>query len=272
MNEQFFGAIREHRQQIVERTLEELSRGKEYVPEEVLKDSQLKPIITEVLDLIELVDEQQEQRLQNFFRGSKRLTWSIVTVLHIFDCIGLSIYRLMDELNIVDELPKDRQLIELEKRVIPIRNRFVQLHVDLWESTVEVQRLALKELTAPLIPIFDKISVMPIVGTVDTERAKLIIENLLHGAVSHKSEVVLIDITAVPVVDTMVAHYMMQAVEALRLVGTRSMLVGIRPEIAQTIVNLGVQMHDFETESTLQRGVEKALRSINRKIIEVKDS
>ena len=158
MNEQFFGAIREHRQQIVERTIEELSHGKEYVPEEVLKDSQLKPIITEVLDLVELVDEQQEQRLQNFFRGSKRLTWSIVTVLHIFDCIGLSVYRLMDELNIVDELPKDGQLIELEKRVIPIRNRFVQLHVDLWESTVEVQRLALKELTAPLIPIFDKIS------------------------------------------------------------------------------------------------------------------
>lgn len=272
MNEQFFLLLREQRTQIVENTIEQLALGTEYVPPEVLKDSQLKPIIIEVLDLIELVDEQQEQRLQNFFRGSKRLTWSIVTVLHIFDCIGISVYKIMDESDVIEDMSKEQQLIALEKRVIPIRNRFVQLHVDMWESTLEIQRLALKELTAPLIPIFDKISVMPLVGTIDTERAKLIIENLLHGAVANRSEVVLIDITAVPVVDTMVAHYMMQAVETLRLVGARSMLVGIRPEIAQTIVNLGVQMHDFETESTLQRGVEKSLRSINRKIVEVKDS
>ena len=272
MNEQFFIVLRDNREEIIANTIEQLSLGTEYVPKEVLKDSQLKPIISEVLDLIELVDEQQEQRLQNFFRGSKRLTWSIVTVLHIFDCIGLSVYQLMDKLAIIEDMTKEEQLIVLEKRVIPLRNRFVQLHVDMWENTLEIQRLALKELTAPLIPIFEKISVMPLVGTIDTERAKLIIENLLHGAVAHRSEIVLIDITAVPVVDTMVAHYMMQAVEALRLVGTRSMLVGIRPEIAQTIVNLGVQMHDFETESTLKRGVEKALRSVNRKIIEVKDS
>lgn len=272
MNAKFFSLLREQQTKLVENTIEQLALGTEYVPPEVLKDSQLKPIIIEVLDLIELVDEQQEQRLQNFFRGSKRLTWSIVTVLHIFDCIGLSVYNIMEESDVIEDMPKEQQLIALEKRVIPIRNRFVQLHVDMWENTLEVQRLALKELTAPLIPIFDKISVMPLVGTIDTERAKLIIENLLHGAVANRSEVVLIDITAVPVVDTMVAHYMMQAIEALRLVGTRSMLVGIRPEIAQTIVNLGVQMHDFETESTLQRGIEKSLHSINRKIVEVKDS
>ena len=70
---------------------------------------------------------------------------------------------------------------------------------------------------APLIPVFENITVMPLVGTIDTERAKKIMENLLSGVVKHRSEVVFIDITGVPVVDTMVAHHIMQASEAVRL-------------------------------------------------------
>ena len=80
--------------------------------------------------------------------------------------------------------------------------------------------------------------VMPLVGTIDTERAKLIMENLLEGVVKQRAEVVLLDITGVPVVDTMVAHHIIQAADAVRLVGAKCMLVGIRPEIAQTIVTL----------------------------------
>ena len=71
---------------------------------------------------------------------------------------------------------------------------------------------ALQELSAPLIPVLEGITVMPLIGTIDTERAKQIMENLLTGVVKHRSEVVLIDITGVPVVDTMVAHHIIQAV------------------------------------------------------------
>ena len=68
-----------------------------------------------------------------------------------------------------------------------------------------------------LIPVFEKISVMPLVGTIDTERAKLIMENILDGVVKQRAEVVLLDITGVPVVDTMVAHHIIQAADAVRL-------------------------------------------------------
>ena len=124
-----------------------------------------------------------------------------------------------------------------------------------------MQRIALQELSASLIPVFEKISVMPLVGTIDTERAKLIMENLLEGVVKQRAEVVLLDITGVPVVDTMVAHHIIQAADAVRLVGAKCMLVGIRPEIAQTIVTLGINLNDFTTTSTLQRGMQEALKT-----------
>ncbi|MGY4109746.1 anti-anti-sigma regulatory factor [Aeribacillus sp. SP014] len=78
---------------------------------------------------------------------------------------------------------------------------------------------------------------------------------------------VLIDITGVPVVDTMVAHHIIQAAEAVRLVGAKSLLVGIRPEIAQTIVNLGIDLSQITTKNTLQKGIEAALEMTNRKIV-----
>src|SRR5690606_3045205 len=136
-----------------------------------------------------------------------------------------------------------------------------------WEKTISMQKVALQELSAPLIPVFEKISIMPLVGTIDTERARLIMENLLSGVVKHRSEVVLIDITGVPVVDTMVAHHIIQAAEAVRLVGSKCMLVGIRPEIAQTIVNLGIDLNHITTKSTLRKGIAQALAYTNREIV-----
>ena len=113
------------------------------------------------------------------------------------------------------------------------------------------------------------ITVMPLIGTIDTERAKQIMENLLTGVVKHRSEVVLIDITGVPVVDTMVAHHIIQAAEAVRLVGAKCILCGIRPEIAQTIVNLGINLNEVITKNTLKKGIEVALELTSRKIVKV---
>ena len=154
----------------------------------------------------------------------------------------------------------------------PFRESIIEAYSVEWERTVSLQKIALQELSASLIPVFEKISVMPLVGTIDTERAKLIMENLLEGVVKQRAEVVLLDITGVPVVDTMVAHHIIQAADAVRLVGAKCMLVGIRPEIAQTIVTLGINLNDFTTTSTLQRGMQEALRLTNRKIVEVDKS
>lgn len=160
---------------------------------------------------------------------------------------------------------------EIDEWVTPIIRHLVNSYTGNWENIVSLQRVALQELSAPLIPVIDRITVMPLIGTIDTERAKQIMENLLEGAIRHNAEVVLIDITGVPVVDTMVAHHIIQAAEAVRLIGSTCILVGIRPEIAQTIVNLGIDLGKFSTKSSLRKGFLAALEITNRKVIDLKE-
>ncbi|KGX90574.1 positive regulator of sigma-B activity [Pontibacillus halophilus JSM 076056 = DSM 19796] len=158
-------------------------------------------------------------------------------------------------------------LAKVDEWVDPIINQLVDEYSGSWENIVSLQKVALQELSAPLIPVMENITIMPLIGTIDTERAKLIMENLLDGVIKHHSEVVLIDITGVPVVDTMVAHHIIQAAEAVRLIGSTCILVGIRPEIAQTIVNLGIDLSKFPTKSSLRKGFESALELTERQIV-----
>lgn len=157
---------------------------------------------------------------------------------------------------------------EIDRWYDPVINQLISTSVETWENTLSSQRSTLKELSAPLIPVFEGISVMPLIGTIDTERAKQIMESLLEGVMNHRAQVVLIDITGVPIVDTMVAHHIIQAAEAVRLIGAKCILVGIRPEIAQTIVTLGIDLSDFRTKSTLQVGMQAALEMTGREIVE----
>ncbi|MBR7554634.1 STAS domain-containing protein [Allobacillus sp. GCM10007491] len=156
--------------------------------------------------------------------------------------------------------------------VDPIKNRLINEYSSNWTNIVSLQKVALQELSAPLIPVMEGITVMPLVGTIDTDRAKLIMENLLNGVIKNNAEVVLIDITGVPVVDTMVAHHIIQAAEAVRLVGSQCILVGIRPEIAQTIVNLGIDLRNFPTKSSLQKGFRTALEMTGAKVVSESES
>jgi len=188
---------------------------------------------------------------------------------------GLQVFRRVTIdyiLGQADEVNSDyitKVLNSVDEWVEPIIRKLVNEYSGSWENILSLQRLALQELSAPLIPVMDNITVMPLVGTIDTERAKLIMENLLEGVIKHNSEVVLIDITGVPVVDTMVAHHIIQAVEAVRLVGATCILVGIRPEIAQTIVNLGIDLNRFPTKSSLKKGFSAALEMTGHKIIDL---
>jgi anti-anti-sigma regulatory factor len=121
-----------------------------------------------------------------------------------------------------------------------------------------------QELSTPLVPIAAGILVLPLVGTVDSQRAQQILEVLLGGITERRARVVIIDITGVAVVDTSVANYLIQATQAVRLLGAECILVGITPEVAQTIVGLGVDLSRLITRSDLQSGVEQALRLLGR--------
>lgn len=191
---------------------------------------------------------------------------------------GLQVFRrvaidfILSESEKIDSEYFSTLLTSADEWVDPIIRQLVNEYSGSWEQVVSLQRLALQELSAPLIPVMDRITVMPLIGTIDTERAKLIMESLLEGVITHNAEVVLIDITGVPIVDTMVAHHIIQAAEAVRLIGSKAILVGIRPEIAHTIVSLGIDLSEFSTKSSLRKGFTAALELTNRKIIDLKEN
>lgn len=217
-------------------------------------------------------DNINSEKLNDFTEKVVRFGWSIKFVNKAIEKFSQITFDLLEEKKIIEESNLRSILDVFTNWITPLRESMIEAYSLEWDRTVSLQRIALQELSASLIPVFEKISVMPLVGTIDTERAKLIMENLLEGIVKQRAEVVLLDITGVPVVDTMVAHHIIQAADAVRLVGAKCMLVGIRPEIAQTIVTLGINLKDFTTTSTLQRGMQEALRLTNRTIVEAEQS
>ena len=213
--------------------------------------------------------EEFANRLTDFSEKVVRLGWPLHFVIGGIRVLNRNLFEGMKEQGYVTQENQMDVVFEFDNWLSPLQNEVVDTYSHTWERTVSLQKIALQELSAPLIPVFEGITVMPLVGTIDTERAKQIMENLLSGAVKHRSEVVLIDITGVPVVDTMVAHHIIQAADAVRLIGATCMLVGIRPEIAQTIVNLGIDLNQFVTKNTLKKGIEAALEIMDRKIVKV---
>ncbi|MFS0671344.1 RsbT co-antagonist protein RsbRA [Peribacillus frigoritolerans] len=239
----------------------------------VVSDRMFTQTSSEFIDMIITnVDSKNKEftlKLSDFAEKVVQLGWPLTFVNEGLHKFTLIVINGMVEKGLVTPDNQVNLVNHLDKWSTPINNEIVNIYTQTWERTVSMQKIALQELSAPLIPVLEGITVMPLIGTIDTERAKQIMENLLTGVVKHRSEVVLIDITGVPVVDTMVAHHIIQAAEAVRLVGAKCILCGIRPEIAQTIVNLGINLNEVITKNTLKKGIEVALELTSRKIVKV---
>jgi anti-anti-sigma regulatory factor len=138
------------------------------------------------------------------------------------------------------------------------RQRAAQEQTRLQEEVIRMQAATLAELSTPLIPLNDQIVVMPLVGGLDTHRVQQVLDTLLSGVQNSRAQVAIIDITGVPVVDTQVANTLLQAAQAVKLLGARVVLTGIRPEVAQTLVGLGVNLGHIVTRGTLQSGISYA--------------
>jgi rsbT co-antagonist protein RsbR len=124
---------------------------------------------------------------------------------------------------------------------------------------IRTQAAALAELSTPLIPISDTVMVMPLIGAVDSRRAQQVIDTLLHDVQASRTQIAILDITGVPIVDTQVANVLLRAAQAVKLLGARVVLTGIRPEVAQTLVGLGLDLSGIVTRATLQTGIAFAL-------------
>lgn len=130
----------------------------------------------------------------------------------------------------------------------------------LQEELIRAQATALAELSTPLIPISDRVVVMPLIGTMDSARAQRVLETLLGGVSDRGAQVAILDITGVAVVDSAVAAALLRAAKAVRLLGAEVVLTGIRPDVAQALVGLGLDLGDIITRSTLQSGIAFAMR------------
>jgi rsbT co-antagonist protein RsbR len=119
------------------------------------------------------------------------------------------------------------------------------------EAVIRRQQQELMELSTPVVQLWDEVLALPLIGTLDSERTQVVMENLLQRIVETGARIAIIDITGVPTVDTLVAQHLMKTVAATRLMGADCIISGIRPQIAQTIVHLGVNLSDIITKATL---------------------
>ncbi len=128
------------------------------------------------------------------------------------------------------------------------------------EEIINRQQQELLELSTPVIKLWEGVLAVPMIGTLDSNRTQLVMETLLQRIVDTGSDLAIIDITGVPTVDTLVAQHLLKTVTAIRLMGAECIISGIRPQIAQTIVHLGIDLHGIITKATLADALSIALK------------
>jgi rsbT co-antagonist protein RsbR len=168
-----------------------------------------------------------------------------------------------------------RSLFEKYQRDFPLLNRVLDAYepaanriantvavsfVEERERIIRQQQDSIRELSTPVLPVRERLLILPIIGVLDAERARQLTVQLLGGIRTHRAKVVVIDITGVPDVDEAVANHLVQTVDASRLMGASVIITGLSPDIAQTLVTIGVDLSKMDTIGDLQGGLEEAER------------
>ena len=135
------------------------------------------------------------------------------------------------------------------------------------ERIIREQQEAIRELSTPVLQVRERLLILPIIGVIDPQRARQLTEQLLRGIRTNRAKVVVLDITGVPYIDSPVANHLVQTVEAARLLGAIVIVTGLSPEIAQTLVNIGVDLGKMNTVGDLQGGIEEAERLLGYKVV-----
>ncbi len=171
-----------------------------------------------------------------------------------------------------------RNTSELTASLIAIDDMLDQLSIMIFDSFISAreeiitqQSLSIQELSTPVIRLWDQILLLPLVGVIDTMRARQFTENLLVAISRYEATVTVVDVTGVPVFDTSVARHIMKTVDAAQLLGSRVIMTGISPEGALTLTKLGLNFSATICRSTLKAGVAEALQMIGKCIINTKE-
>lgn len=156
------------------------------------------------------------------------------------------------------ETALERLTVSLEQRSGEVEQALAELRQSLSER--DELNHAIREIASPVLPIMPGVLVVPLIGVIDSERAALLTQAVLAAIERDRAGIIILDVTGVPLVDTQVARALLQVAAAARLLGTQTVLVGLRPELAQTIVGLGLSLADLISRADLQSGISYALR------------
>ena len=213
---------------------------------------------------VEVLETGSVEALQDYARDlSERIiprgveTQEVVSiVLLLRDVLARSLFekyqRDFDFLN--------RVLDAYEPAANRIANTVAVSFVEERERIIRQQQDSIRELSTPVLPVREQLLILPIIGILDTERARQLTEQLLTGIRTHRARVVVIDVTGAPEVDEAVANHLVRTVDASRLMGASVIITGLSPKIAQTLVTIGVDLSKMHTIGDLQGGLEEAER------------
>src|SRR5579885_2356578 len=161
----------------------------------------------------------------------------------------------------------NRILDAYEPAVNRISNTVAVGFVQERERVIREQQEAIRVLSTPVLQVRERLLILPIIGVIDPQRARQLTEQLLRGIRTNRAKVVVIDITGVPVMDATVANHLVQTVEAARLLGATVIISGLSPEIAQTLVTIGVDLGKMNTVGDMSCGIEEAERLLGYKVV-----
>jgi rsbT co-antagonist protein RsbR len=225
---------------------------------------------------VEVLETGSVQALQDYARNlSERI---IPRGVETHEVLGI-VLLLRDVLarSLFEKYQKDFKLLN---RVLdayePAANRIANTvgvsFVEERERIIRQQQEAIRELSTPVLQVRERLLILPIIGVLDSQRARQVTEQLLRGIRTNRAKVVVIDITGVPTIDSTVANHLVQTVEASRLMGASVIITGLSPEIAQTLVTIGVDLSKMNAVGDLQGGIEEAERVLSYEVIKVGDS
>lgn len=186
------------------------------------------------------------------------------TIMYIFTLKDALLEILREEISDIEVLGKQSQLVS--KLIDSFGIITFETYLKGREEVILRQTDEITEISTPVIKVWEGILALPIIGTLDSSRTQVVMESLLQEIVDSGSSIAILDISGVPAVDSLVAQHLIKTVTATRLMGAECIISGIRPEIAQTVVHLGIDLSQITTKSTLESALKTAFAMLNLEV------